>query len=182
MANGTLEDAVQKMIDNAEKAVQVAAVLTSQQIKKDFEKAARDTVDNYYKYTNGIYTKNGRQYSLYAVPEIKVNVQSKKKGVVINANILMDSSKITGHYSHGKNAKYAGGVSSDYIFNNFMSGMHPWTNAWPLFGSEELEYELISGDGPSPDMFLTKYIKNYGETYAGKYFEKYVMQLLNVYL
>ena len=51
MANGTLEDAVQKMIDNAEKAVQVAAVLTSQQIKKDFEKAARDTVDNYYKYT-----------------------------------------------------------------------------------------------------------------------------------
>ena len=37
MANGTLEDAVQKMIDNAEKAVQVAAVLTSQQIKKDFE-------------------------------------------------------------------------------------------------------------------------------------------------
>ena len=183
MASGMLENAIQEMINKAEQAVVTAAAITSQQVKKDFEKAARDTVDNYYKYTNGGYTKYGRQYSLYAIPETTIDIKTNKNGgATITANISLDSSRISGnHRSHGQGAKYAGGVSSDYIFENFMANQHPWTNAWPLFGAEELEYRLIDGEGPSPDVFLSKYIQCYGADYAGKYFEKTVMQLLKLY-
>jgi hypothetical protein len=183
MARGTLEDAIQKMIDNAETALQTAAVLTVQQIEKDFKKAAKDTVDNYYKYVEGGYTKYGRQYSLYNLPLITTSVKKGKGKVSINANILMDADRITGeHKSHGKGAKYADGVSSDYIFNLFMANEHPWTNAWPLNGVEELEYRTIAGEGPKPDKYLNKYINEYGEKYAGAHFEKCVMALLKLYL
>lgn len=186
--NATLGDAIQRLMDNAENAAAFASVALRNQIKKDFEKAARDAVDKYYEYQNGAYTKHGRQYRLYDVYTVAADSKKKGKGYTIDAAITMDSDILYGWYNsnsakhNGTEPWKAGGdVEADYVFKNFLKGVHPWTNGYPLNGVETLQYELREGPGPNPTEMLDQYLENYGERYLNKHFRDILSGLLKLY-
>lgn len=185
--DATLGDAVQKIIDNAESATAFASIALKNQIKKDFEKVAREAVDKYYEYKNGSYTRRDRQYRLYNVYAVTANSTKKGKGYAIDADITMDSDILYGWYNsnsarhNGTDSwKYGGDVEADYVFENFLKGDHPWTNGYPLSGEKSLKYKLINGTKPSPEKILNNYLKTYDQK-LDRYFNEILSGLLKLY-
>ena len=186
--NTSLSDAIQKMIDNIEMATAVAGVYLKSQVHRDFEKAAKTSVDKYYSYINGYYTQHDRQYRLYKVYDVKTDVKREGKNIVISTGIYMDSDRLEGLY-HSNSSKHSGNgpwgsggdVEADYVFKNFIYGMHPWTNGWPLRGVSNLEYDEIQSK-PSPDSYLNKYVDKYVDVYFNKHLNKTLDGLLKAYM
>ena len=185
--NNSLGDAIQKIINNAENAAAMSSVILKNQIKKDFEKAARDAVDKYYEYQNGAYTKHGRQYRLYDIYTVSADTTRKGKGYTIDVAITMDSDILNGVY-HSKSSKHSGNkpweeggdVEAEYVFKNFLSGAHPWTNGWPVSGEDELRYKLLNKTKPSPEQILNNYLKSY-DKYLNKHFHETLTGLIKLY-
>lgn len=193
MAGKTLEDAIQMLIDNVESATEATAYIVSKKIKEDFEQVAKGTVDKYYEYKKGAYTRYGRQHNLYKVYTITTSVKKEKGGMLLVGTIQLDSEKLEGLY-HSNSSKHQGSgswesggdVEADYVYENFISGRHPWTNGWigrPTPWAEELEYKLIK---KSPNVYRTlkKYTnpQTYGDQYFSKYVQDTLMKMLKVYL
>lgn len=186
MANkGSLSDTIQKMIDDIDRAGAIAGLLLKDEVHNDFEKAAKTSVDNYYKYVNGYYTKYERQYRLYKTYDVKTSIAREGNNIVISTGIYMDSDPLEGLY-HSNSSRHQGSgswesggdVEAEYVFKNFISGKHPWTNGWPWSNSNnsmygQLQYELISSR-PSPD----NYLKRYRDRYVGVYFNKHVQNMM----
>ena len=182
--NNSLEDAIQKMIDNVETAAEVAGGLIKQQVEKDFKAATKNVVDEYYDYKNGSYTKYGRQHNLYNIYQVTSNLNKKGKSYVITTDIRMDSSALEGVY-HSNSSKHQGSgpwesggqVEADYVFENFLAGEHPWTrfeNGTYVYGENK--------DKMSPDKKLNEYLKKYGARYFDDYLQKTFSQLLKLYM
>lgn len=192
MAGKTLEDAIQGMIDDVQRATISAALLTKDQVKKDFENAAKESVDKYYEYKKGYYTRHLRQYRLYKTYSVKTDIQKSKGGIGINATIRMSSDPLEGEYFSNSTRPFGVGpqrpasygktpVDAEYVFENFIYGRHPWTNGWPISGADDLEYKEFT-KRPTPNSFLNNYIDSYGEKYFSKRFEQNLMKLLKAYL
>lgn len=194
--NNSLSNDIQKLIDNAELVAASASLLIKDKMQKDFEKAAKKSVDKYYEYKNGSYTKYGRQHNLYKVYSVDAQVSRNGDDLILNASIYMDSNKLEGLYSSNSRyhqgdspwevykGSYAddpdrdyGNVEADWVFKNFISGKHPWTNGYPTSGAEKLKTGFKKSK-PSPDKFLSDYLDKYGEKYINKYMEEIMISFM----
>lgn len=182
MKNDLLADKIQKMIDNIDYVQGMAGLLVKDNVKKDFENAAKESVDRYYEYKKGSYTQHGRKHRLYGVYNVTTTIRNKNGSVIITPRIEMDSDRLEGLYHtnstrHDGNAPWddGGDVDASYVFENFIKGLHPWTNGWPSSGYENLEYKRIKQKGQTPNAFLNSYIDNYNK----KFFSKYVQEIMN---
>ncbi len=185
--NAALGDAIQKIIDNVEDAVASTSVALRDEMKKDFEKVARESVDKYYEYQNGGYTKRGRQYRLYNIYQVHATSRRKGDGYIVKTSLIFDSDTLEGVYkSHSKKHQgegswaSGGNVEAEYVFKNFFAGEHPWTNGYPRT-ADTLEYRLIKGAEPSPRRTLDKYFENY-ERILNRHFNEILSRLLKSYL
>lgn len=181
--NNSLADTIQMMIDNVEDAAYDAALKIRKQIEIDFQDMAKGLVGKYYKYKNGSYTKNGgkrgRQYNLYNIYDVTTKVIRGKKSVDIQVDLNFDPSVLEGVYHSNHSEKWKN-VEADYVFKNFMEGVHPWTNGWPLWGTNELEYREIKAS-PKVEPAVKKYKKVYGDKYFNNYVDKALMKLIKSY-
>ena len=184
----SLSDAIQNMIDDVERATAFAGVFLKNKVQSDFENAAKTSVDKYYSYKNGYYTKYGRQYRLYKVYDVKTDVYREKDNIVISTGVYMDSDKLEGLYHsnsslhNGSGPWESGGdVDEKYVFENFIRGIHPWTNGWPLTSATQLMYDEIKSK-PSPDNYLNKYVDKYVDVYFNKHIQKTMDGLLKAYM
>lgn len=182
MKNDSLTDKIQKMIDNIDYVQGTLGLLVKDNVKKDFEKAAKESVDKYYEYKKGSYTQYGRKHRLYGVYNVTTSIKNKNGTIVITPRIEMNSDSLEGVYhtnsiKHNGNSSWddGGDVEADYVFENFIYGFHPWTNGWPLSEDEDLRYKRIKQKGQSPNAFLNSYIDNYNK----KFFSKYVQDIMN---
>lgn len=196
MAGKTLESAVQDMINNVDKIATIATLTVKEQMKKDFNKAAKDAVDQYYKYKKGYYTKHGRTHSLYKIPEITVNTSRDSKKIYFSASIDLKADRLEGVYhSHsqyhdgGGSWESGGDVEATYVVENlFMQGMHPYSSYYPLKNPEDPNnpygYELRRGPGAKPDTMLKRFTSNkeYGDKYFAKHMNKTLNKLFQLYL
>ena len=181
MATGkTLSEAIQMLIDNVELTAETTGLLVKQKMQEDFEDMAKGTVDKYYEYKKGQYTKYGRQHNLYKVYNVTTNMKHTKKAIKVEVNIHMDSDALDGLYHSNASEKWAD-VEADYVFKNFMLGYHPWTNGWPISGVADLVYKEIKAS-PRVETTINKYKKSYGDKYFSKYVDTILMQLIKVYL
>ena len=185
MANSTLTSAIQNMIDDVERATAMAGLLLKDTVHKDFDDAAHTSVDKYYSYKNGYYTKYGRKHRLYGVYDVNTEVYRDGNSIVISTGIYMDSDKLDGLYHNrlGEQGIVVGkwtDVDADYVFKNFISGKHPWTNGWPLSGASELEYGTNTSK-PSPDRYLKNYVDRYIDVYFNKHVQRTLDNLIKVY-
>lgn len=189
MVNTQLTEVIQKMIDNINRTSSIAGLLIKDQVKKDFDKAAKDSVDMYYEYKNGQYTRYGRQYNLYNIYKVKTGIKMTDGNIIISPTIEMDSSALVGVY-HSNSSRHRGGgswnsggdVDADYVFENFIYGRHPSTNGWsPKWGDGyQLEYELIK-DSISPNKYLLHYLESYNQKYFSNHVENIMQQMVKLY-
>lgn len=181
MATGkTLSDAIQMLIDNVQEAAETTALLVQDKMKKDFEEMAKGTVDKYYEYKKGYYTKHGRKHNLYKVYSVTSNIEKTKKKISIDLRLRYDSDVLEGLY-HSNASDIWEDVEADYVLENFLGGFHPWTNGWPLFTNKPLQYKEIKAS-PKVSTTVKKYMKTYGDKYFSKYVDTILMQLIKVYL
>jgi len=184
----SLSDTIQSMIDDIDRASAFAGVFLKSKVQKDFESAARTSVDKYYSYKKGQYTRYGRQYRLYKVYDVQTTVRREKDNIIVSTGVYMDSDKLEGLY-HSNSSKHSGtepwkaggDVEAEYVFKNFIQGAHPWTNGWPLGGVDHLEYG-IKRKRPSPDKFLNQYRDRYINVYFNKHIQKTMDGLLKAYM
>lgn len=176
----SLSDAIQNMINDVERATVMAGLLIKDKVQKDFEKAAKTSVDKYYSYKNGYYTKYQRQYRLYNTYSVKTDISREGDNIVISTGVYMDSDPLEGLY-HSNASKKWEDVDAEYVFENFIYGRHPWTNGWPLSGAAELEYDEIRSK-PSPDSYLKRYRDKYVDVYFNKHVQSIMDNLLKVYM
>lgn len=189
MANkSSLSDTIQKMIDDIDRAGAIAGLLIKDQVHKDFEKAAKTSVDNYYKYINGSYTKYERQYRLYKTYDVQTSVTREGNNIVISTGIYMSSDPLEGLY-HSNSSKHegekpwksGGDVEAEYVFNNFISGKHPWTNGWPVAKDEPILREGYTKKRPVPDSYLKRYRDRYVDVYFNRHVQNMMEKLLKAY-
>jgi hypothetical protein len=178
--NNTLSDAIQGMIDDIDRASAYAGVYLMKKVNNDFKNAARTSVDKYYEYENGYYTKYERQYRLYNTYDVKTDVKREGSNIVISTGVYMNSDPLEGLYHSNASEKWAD-VDAEYVFKNFVYGRHPWTNGWPLSGVQELEYKEIKSR-PSPDRYLRNYVENYSKAYFSKHIQATLDGLLKAYM
>ena len=193
--NNSLSQDMQTLIDHAEFVAASASVLIKEKMKEDFQKAAEKSVDKYYEYKKGSYTKYGRKHNLYKIYSINASVSKKGDDITLSASILMDSDILEGlyhsnsqyHQEDGPWESYKGdysgpdkdygNVEADWVFKNFLSGKHPWTNGWPMSGKSKLKTGFKHSK-PSPDKFLQKYLESYGEKYIDKYMQEIMINFM----
>lgn len=181
MAKGnSLSDAIQVLIDNVEGAAYTAGLLANQKMQKDFEEMAKGTVDKYYEYKRGQYTKYGRQHNLYNIYKVTTSIKQTKKAVKLEVNLNFDPGKLEGLY-HSNASELWEDVDGTYVFQNFMYGVHPWTNGWPFSGKSELRYREIRSM-PRVETTIRKYKNAYGDKYFKGYVDQILMSLIKVYL
>ena len=179
--SGSLSDAIQSLIDKVEDTALTTGLIVNQKMKSDFEKMAKGTVDKYYEYKKGQYTKYGREYNLYKVYTVTVSPPKQtKKGVHLEVNVDLDADVLEGLY-HSNASDIWADVEAEYVFKNFMGGYHPWTNGWPLTSANNLVYKEIKAS-PNVDKTIKKYQKNYGDKYFNKYVDQILTQLIKVYI
>ena len=170
MSKGSLSDAIQGLIDNIEYTAVASTLLIKEDVKKDWDTAAKRAVDQYYLYTNGYYTKHGREYNLYKSYKVSVDASRKDDVITISAKITMDPSLLEGLY-HSNSKKHIGSgpwekggdVEASYVFKNFIKGQHPWTTFNPTVGDDgELDYHYKLIQGKRPTTYLNNFVKKYG--------------------
>ena len=184
----SLEEAIQKMIDDVETVAEVAGKLVMKKVQEDFEKATKNVIDEYYDYKFGSYTKYGRQYNLYNIYSVNSEFKKHGKNYTITTNVHMDSSALEGvyhsnssrHHAHGPMLEWkkGGDVKADYVFENFLEGEHPWTK---FLGDGKYKYGEKK-DKMSPKQKLNQYINKYEGKYFNDYMTKTIARLLELYM
>ena len=181
MASGMLvSEAIQLLIDNIELAAVTAGNLANQKMQQDFTEMAKGTVDSYYEYVRGQYTRYGRTHSLYNIYTVTTSLNKTAKNVNMTVTLNMDPGALEGIHHSNASQKWAT-VGGQYIFDNFMRGTHPWTNGWPQSGAAELKYREIKAS-PSVNRTINKYKKAYGDAYLKPYLDSIFMSLIKIYL
>ena len=181
MATGILpSEAIQMLIDNIETAASIAGQMANVKMQQDFTEMAKGTVDTYYEYVNGQYTRYGRTHSLYNIYTVTTKMSKSKSSIDLEVNLNLDPGKLEGIY-HSHSSKKWANVGGMYVFDNFMAGRHPWTNGWPLSGAKELEYKEIQAS-PQVSKTINKYKRAYGDKYFKPYVDGIFMSLIRSYL
>lgn len=195
--SGSLGSEMQKLIDNAEGVLKYATKTLKNKMDEDFKKVAKQSVDKYYEYKNGPYTKHGRRYNLYKIYNVTTTVSKKEGSTKITTLLLMESDPLEGVYksnssyhqgngpwksydgAYGPGLDY-GGVEADYVFENFIHGRHPWTNGWsPIWGVDYSHLKKgYKHDKVSPNKFLDKYAESYGKKYIDKYMQDIMIKFM----
>ena len=188
---------LKRMKADVENITEQAAVMFKEKVHEDLQDAAKQSVDLYYRYKNGWYTKYGRQHNLYHTYTVSSEISRSGDIFSVNTEVFFDAAHLEDLYE--SNSQYhqiegmpwkrdgaltgtkSGPPNPVWIFSNFMSGYHPWTNGWPLGGAKELRVKKIK-KSPSPDKFLTDYMDSYHKRYADKYLEDIIVKLLKNYI
>lgn len=185
MAGGTFADGIQRMIDNLETSVAMAALLVKDAVEEDFKEASKKSVDMYYEYKNGFYTQYGRQYNLYKLPKVTVDIERSGSSFTLTPTIQMRQEILEGLY-HSNSSRHEGGgswkkggdVEAKYVFNNFIVGKHPWSLFTPIDG----DYQATTKKGKSPNKYLNYYIRSYGDKYFCKRVDAAMNKVLGMYM
>ncbi|MEE1084297.1 MAG: hypothetical protein UH850_11290 [Paludibacteraceae bacterium] len=98
------------------------------------------------------------------VPYNDVIEDKNNNSWVAKVGMSYDPSRLDGVYSSNASTQYQP-VDGSWVLNNYLSGIHPTTNGYPLY-ADQLEYiEIRDPESPEDHMnaFLEKYYKTFYE-------------------
>jgi hypothetical protein len=96
------------------------------------------------------------------VPYNNVIEDVKNNATVAIVGMSYDPSKLDGVYSSNGSSQYQP-VDGSWVLNNYLAGIHPTTNGYPLY-ADELEYMEIR-DLVSPEDHMNAFLKEYYKTF-----------------
>lgn len=143
---------------NLRKAIEDAA----KKAEEDINLEAKSCLYQYYaNYDPSQYNRTDSLVQAF-VPYNKVTTD--KDGVIASVGVIYDPSKLEGvYYSETSKKPFFNPVDPTWVLQNYLNGIHPRTNAWPLYG-DELIYDPVV-DSVSPDVKMKEYIQKYKDTF-----------------
>lgn len=176
MANKkAIKDALDDMLKDVDAVVAQVAKEASYKAKTDFEEKAKSVVDEYYAQYNPIRYK--REHNLYNT----YHAYGRPNGTVINSGVWFQDDALFGVYSSNsryhrsgnqwesidwinggpEKGKQYGVVDGNWVFDNFMKGIHP---AW--IGNKSKGYEDYSYHYAdcSPTKLMDDFTDDYWDT------------------
>lgn len=155
-----LEDEINRVFKRYEKALTKAMQYAADIAEDDINFKAQSCLYEYYdNYDPSWYDRTDSLIRAF-VPYKKVGVLRGE--VVSGVGVVYDASKLDGVYNSNGSDQYQP-VDSEWILLNYLNGIHPRTNGYPIW-SNELIYNP-SVDLVSPDAKMKEYIENYKKTF-----------------
>ena len=144
---------------NLKKAMEDAA----RQAEEDINWEAKSCLYRYYEnYDPNWYDRTDSLIQAF----VPVNeITTKKNGIVARVGVMYDPAKLEGVYRTEASQKdFFNPVDATWVLKNYLSGIHPRTNGYPLYG-DELIYDPVV-DKVSPDVTMREYIQKYKDTFS----------------
>lgn len=197
----TVEDATQSIIDDYRRITRKVVKDVASTIQKDFLEEANSIMDEYYQeYTPRSYKRTKSLYNAilpyYNYFEPKKRTGYDTEGLAgATVGIKYDANALKGLYSsnskyhqegknwndfYSKSKSSANGITDPvWVLNNYLEGIHPTTNGYPLNG-DEFHY-LPLAFNKSPEKKIEEWLDGY--VASGKveeyFFREYTRRLLS---
>lgn len=151
-----LEEAIDSIFTRYESNLKKAMEYAAKQAEEDINWEAESCLEKYYEnYDPSWYD---RTYSLKRafVPLRKVGKVGNE--IIAWAGVIYDPAKLDGVYQSSASEQYQP-VDSGWILRNYLNGIHPRTNGYPIW-SDELVYDPHIDDA-TPNERMKDYIQKY---------------------
>ena len=167
-----LEEEINRVFKNYEKALTKAMKYAADEAEFDIGFRARGCLDEYYEnYDPNWYDRTNSLINAF----VPVNeVKTINGEIVARAGMSYDPSRLDGAYNSNSSEQYQP-VDSEWILRNYLQGIHPRTNGYPVWADELVYNPYI--DPVSPDTKMRDYIEKYKTTFDQNVLRSFVRQL-----
>ena len=170
-----LDEAIDRLFKRYESNLRKAMQTASDEAEFDIRLEAESCLARYYdNYDPNWYH---RTESLIQAFVSYNNINKNKNKLVAKVGMGYDPSRLDGlYYSNASQKAEFNPVDSSWILSNYLNGIHPRTNGYPLY-ADELEYIPIQ-DAVSPNEHMNVFLQEYVKTFDSnvlKSFAKYVI-------
>ena len=157
-----LEEAINSIFSRYNSNLKKAMEDAAKQAEFDINFEARSCLERYYEnYDPNWYDRTNSLIQAF-VPYNKVTTD--KDGVTASVGVMYDPSKLEGmYYSEASEEPFFNPVDATWVLSNYLKGIHPRTNGYPLYGDELIYNPVI--DSVSPDTRMKEYIQEYKDTF-----------------
>ena len=157
-----LEEAIDSIFKRYNSNLKKAMDDAAKQAKEDIEWEAKSCLYQYYEnYDPNWYDRTDSLIRAF-VPYNKVTTD--RDGIRAKVGVIYDPSRLEGVYnSEASDKSFFNPVDSTWVLQNYLNGIHPRTNGYPIYANE-LVYEPIV-DAVSPDARMKEYIQKYKNTF-----------------
>ena len=160
-------------VKNLDKAIDSIFKRYNSNLKKAMEDAARQAEDDinfkamsclyryYDNYDPNWYNRTDSLIQAFVpINEVAVN----KNEIVARVGVIYDPARLEGvYYSEASDKDFFNPVDSTWVLKNYLAGIHPRTNGYPIY-ADELVYDPII-DTVTPDATMKEYIQQYKDTF-----------------
>lgn len=173
-----LEDEINRVFKRYEDALTKAMKYAADEAEFDIGFRARGCLDEYYENygpnPDGEPNWYERTHNLINA-FVSINEVNNVNGeIVARAGVIYDPAKLDGVYSSNASEKYQP-VDSEWILRNYLQGIHPRTNGYPIW-ADELVYDPYI-DTVSPDTKMRDYIEKYKTTFDQNVLKSFAKQV-----
>lgn len=155
-----LEEAIDSIFkqynSNLKKAMQDAA----NQAEEDINWEAKSCLYKYYENYDPVWYDRTDSLKQAFVPVNEVN--TKNNYIMATVGVVYDYTKLNGVYNSNASDQYQP-ADSEWILKNYLNGIHPRTNGYPILANELVYDPYI--DPVSPDDRMKEYIQEYKKTF-----------------
>lgn len=170
MASTTLDQAIDKILENYEGALIAAMQHASEKAKDDIEIKAKSCLANYYgSYSPSIYGRTNRLESSF-IPYLEI----EQAGGHIRSSVGMGywAFMLDGAYSGSRNWTP---VDGSWVLDNYLKGIHPRTDGSTYPGAP---YIPVSSE--SPDSIMKEYLEKYVNKFDANVWKSFLSQISSV--
>ena len=163
-----LDEALDELFADYEKSLDKAMRYAGQEAKRDIRLEAEGCLGQYYlNYTPTWYDRT-EQLGLSFVPYGAIKNTGKE--IVVQTGMGYDPSRLDGlYYSNGSEQHQP--VSGSMILENYLNGIHPRTNGYPIF-APVLEFDNVE-DKESPNKHMDSYLEEYPDTFSNNVYKAF---------
>ena len=155
-----LEEVIDGIFKRYNSNLQKAMADAAKQAEEDINWEAKSCLYKYYENYDPTWYHRTDSLIQAFVPFKKVEQVGNE--IVALAGVIYDPAKLDGVYESNASVQYQP-VDGEWVLRNYLSGIHPRTNGYPIW-ADELVYDPHI-DSVSPDERMKKYIEKYKETF-----------------
>lgn len=171
-----LDAAIDSLFSRYDSNLRKAMEFAAKKAEEDIMWEAKSCLYRYYEnYDPSWYDRTDSLIKAF-VSVNEVTAKKKEGEVVARVGVMYDPSKLDGvYYSEGSNKPEFNPVDATWVLQNYLAGIHPRTNGYPLYGEELIYNPKI--DAVTPDDTMKKYIENYKETFSQNVFDWFLNRI-----
>lgn len=167
-----LEKEINRVFKRYEEALTKAMKDAADEAEFDIGFKARSCLYEYYEnYEPTWYDRTNSLINAF-VPFKKVGTSNGE--VIAQAGVIYDPARLNGVYNSNGSEQYQP-VDSEWVLTNYLNGIHPRTNGYPIWANELIYDPVI--DEISPNTKMKEYIEDYKKTFDYNVLKSFAKQI-----